>query len=264
MLTTALFPSTSTSPTNGDLLRTRADGLLELLPTAATATAAPRTWSWTLPCAAGTNTRPTCVARSSCFRAVYDGLFAPGEIAALRSAGPQVVNALATRIGRLLAENHGIVEPMTMSASYELVGNGQGWVLHSDLVTDPGGSAISALLYMSRAAPGSGGATIFVDQLTGNRTGAALINAPDGRGVIDGGAEPEATRGVVERGTLVYPTPGRLVLFSGGLENVHVGTHLLAWAEADASPRRVLALWFGCEHADESSTPRGHDRTELR
>lgn len=187
----------------------------------------------------------------NCFRAVYDDfvsrdtmLHLRGILSRERDENPMRFSAkdlpqvrwVAHKIINLLKEKHGIDNIKLNYANYDdqvqdkhLKGDEvydteslHGWErLHHDFKYKADSPLVySALLYLTRYGPEDGGALVFADAFHGN-----------------------ATKGGLESGTYVFPDEARLVVFSGGAENMHTPTTVLR----KLMRRRIhLALWFDC------------------
>ena len=92
----------------------------------------------------------------------------------------------------------------------------------------------TALVYASQAGTefDEGGETIFVDS-------AAVVTD----------AEESEKQLEVQRGLAVSPRHGRVVVFSGGLENVHGRLPI------SKGVRWLVQIWFRCADADEDTVP---------
>ena len=216
------------------------------------------TWSWKLPCIEGqqevtqlwgltsdSTLDPKlwenrgdrkCFSGADCFRAVHDGVIAPSQARILRDAldanrhhHPLLaaeVKAVVQLVIDTFAARHGINGLRAVDVNYiadHMRKNKAGRnKLHSDFkyrrgqamhVKGQEGYVFSALLYLVKLDQEMGGSTSFVDR----SEGAALY---------------------------VYPSLGRLALFSGGAENLHGAMPVLQDLEGN---RAVLAMWFDCD-----------------
>lgn len=178
-------------------------------------------------------------ASAPCFRAVHDGLIPRTDALALArklesesgdiSNLPEVAYVVDVLMAAFTSRHS--VGRLRLTCAYYLKGNFNGGELHSDLQKDQG-SLYSALVYFNHAFPDDGGATVFVDRIEGGYERGYSMTAA---------WTPESR---VTEGIYVFPSVGRVVLFSGGLENMHIGLHAV---REEAEPRKVLAIWYDCE-----------------
>ena len=203
-------------------------------------------------------------AATPCFRAVYDGFLPHAEAKAAvqalggqsvmyrsRSLLPALLDGVVDRVIGLFQLAHNITGLRMVQANFldggapRADGGRSGaseLPLHADYhYAKHSHYAYSALLYLSHASAGDGGATAFSDELEGQRH-----------------------RWEVKNGLIVQPSPGRLALFSSGAENVHASRAL---SSAGAERRKVVAIWFDCSEsaASDSDSVKSHPtpHTEL-
>ena len=215
-------------------------------------------------------------AHGHCFRAVFDGavnvsgISAPDDYDTLvdlsQSADDSLHRHLALvidEVSQLLARELGIsnVEPSvarfrTYRGGTDRLGERtEGWdTLHADYY-QAASYVYTAIIYLHASPPtsslqtfsGEGGDVSEVGDgappdstpLVGGETGFADALSRD--------AATGATR--LDRGTIVEPTPGRVLLFSGGGENYHAPLPVLR------GRRKALQVWFTCACAEPEAPP---------
>jgi hypothetical protein len=173
------------------------------------------------------------------------GLLAPGVLALLE---------------RELALSPRALQVFTPMLDLGLQDSDGKWGMHSDFHSMPH-YVFTALVYLSDyGADFTGGETVF---LHGLNLGEPLVIARDatGRGDIGRRAYPLRT------GVVVQPRRGRVVIFTGGAENLHSKVPSVRVGGASAAdlaapggavaPRRVFQFWVNCKSPFEKWRPEG-------